>query len=432
MPRTPRPAAAALLAVTAVLPTAPARATTWTYSRVVTTPRVWRPNEVVLSDNGRVLVEVGNLDAPGTGTSTTSDPAQVVAYDLQTKKATLVSTGLDGKPVTAYTAKVSVSADGRYVVYESAASNLVTQDTNGSTDVFVYDLKTRRTLRAGLDAAGKELPRGAYDGGISPDGTQATFTSCSKVTLPVDGAACSIYVRNLRTGRIVTLAPNGKGGVSFANTARFGAGTSRYVTFTAPGSSKITPDSTDDYHSRGYVYDLTKRTVVRVPDAAVTVQGMTTQEEFANVTVDRTGTWVASRQQSYLPQSIGIDDLRYVLTNLATGATVKLGDAAVPAFCCAPPPVFSGDGTTVVYGVAETDAAGNRFDAVYRRTLKTGAVERLSVAATQPCASDTGCSHPTTTMVATGRTSNRVFVLTALRQTSDDTDGWPDVYLAAM
>src|SRR5256885_11158068 len=47
----------------------------------------------------------------------------------------------------------SVSADGRRVAFDSGASNLVSDDTNGRDDVFVHDRLTGQTIRASVDPA---------------------------------------------------------------------------------------------------------------------------------------------------------------------------------------------------------------------------------------------------------------------------------------
>ena len=63
-----------------------------------------------------------------------------------------------------------MSADGRYVAFVSAATNLVPGDANGSWDVFVHDHQTGQTERVSVDSAGVEGNH--YSGGprISTDG----------------------------------------------------------------------------------------------------------------------------------------------------------------------------------------------------------------------------------------------------------------------
>ena len=50
-----------------------------------------------------------------------------------------------------------ISTDGRFVVFESWASNLVASDKNNSEDVFLFDRATATIERVSVDSAGKEL-----------------------------------------------------------------------------------------------------------------------------------------------------------------------------------------------------------------------------------------------------------------------------------
>jgi Tol biopolymer transport system component len=77
----------------------------------------------------------------------------------------------------AYSADPSISANGRYVAFYSDAANLVGLDTNGFGDVFVRDRLDRKTRRVSLTAGGSELNDLAYDGSISADGRFVCFNS---------------------------------------------------------------------------------------------------------------------------------------------------------------------------------------------------------------------------------------------------------------
>jgi len=59
----------------------------------------------------------------------------------------LISLGIDGHGSDGASFTPSISADGRYVAFASAASTLVAGDTNNAEDVFVYDRVTRTTER---------------------------------------------------------------------------------------------------------------------------------------------------------------------------------------------------------------------------------------------------------------------------------------------
>ena len=78
-----------------------------------------------------------------------------------------------------------LSGDGRFVVFVSAATNLVPDDTNGTTDVFVRDLRRRTTERVSLDPAGRQLAWIVDRGpSISDDGSLVAFTAYTRIRCP--------------------------------------------------------------------------------------------------------------------------------------------------------------------------------------------------------------------------------------------------------
>ena len=71
----------------------------------------------------------------------------------------------------------SVSADGRYVAFASAAPNLVPGDTNGVSDVFVHDRQTAVTQRVSVTSAGSQLQESSASPSMTPDGRFVAFSS---------------------------------------------------------------------------------------------------------------------------------------------------------------------------------------------------------------------------------------------------------------
>jgi Tol biopolymer transport system component len=71
----------------------------------------------------------------------------------------------------------ALSADGRYVLFESAATNLVSGDLNGQSDVFVRDRQAGTTARANVSSLGVQANGSSFGGFISADGRLVTFSS---------------------------------------------------------------------------------------------------------------------------------------------------------------------------------------------------------------------------------------------------------------
>src|SRR5262249_50886966 len=116
--------------------------------------------------------------------------------------------------------KPSASADGQRVVFESDAPNLVPGDTNGTTDVFLYDRGTGRVSVVSADRTG--LPPGnrdSIDPQISPDGRYVVFRSGASnlvqgLDTPIGAGSYNIFLRDLTTSQtqIVSINQNGDGG----------------------------------------------------------------------------------------------------------------------------------------------------------------------------------------------------------------------------
>src|SRR5512133_439302 len=80
----------------------------------------------------------------------------------------------------------SISADGRYVVFQSSANNLVPGDTNGTLDIFVHDRNGGTTTRVSVDSSG--VQGNGYSGkpSISADGRYVAFYSYAHNLVPGD------------------------------------------------------------------------------------------------------------------------------------------------------------------------------------------------------------------------------------------------------
>ncbi len=75
-------------------------------------------------------------------------------HDRTTSRTTLVSVSSKGKLGNGASLGPAVSADGRFVAFESLASNLVGADTNSTRDVFIHDRVTGATTRVSVGAGG--------------------------------------------------------------------------------------------------------------------------------------------------------------------------------------------------------------------------------------------------------------------------------------
>jgi Tol biopolymer transport system component len=89
----------------------------------------------------------------------------------------VISVNSAGEPADGPSSMPKVSGDGRYVIFSSAASNLVEDDTNSATDIFLHDLVTGQTERVSIDSYGQEGNADAGLPDISEDGRYISFFS---------------------------------------------------------------------------------------------------------------------------------------------------------------------------------------------------------------------------------------------------------------
>ncbi|MEZ5098535.1 MAG: hypothetical protein R3C15_01740 [Thermoleophilia bacterium] len=108
-----------------------------------------------------------------------------------------------------------ISADGTRVVFASAASNLVPDDTNGVLDVFVRDLAAGTTVRVSLKPDGTEIPEGGRDAAISAAGNRVAFVTAAALDASdTNGSQADVYVRDLAAGTTTLVSRQSLGGVS--------------------------------------------------------------------------------------------------------------------------------------------------------------------------------------------------------------------------
>lgn len=96
-----------------------------------------------------------------------------------------------------------ISADGRYVAFWSAADNLVPDDTNGATDIFIHDRQTGAVERISLAADGSQGNGASYGPALSADGQLVAFWSEATTLVPEDSnGVADIFVKDRRSGAI--------------------------------------------------------------------------------------------------------------------------------------------------------------------------------------------------------------------------------------
>src|SRR5260221_5887248 len=99
----------------------------------------------------------------------------------------------------------SISADGRYVTFDSYAANLVSGDVNGTQDVFLHDRATGWTSLVSLSSGGTQANSISREGRITPDGRFVAFESWASNLVNNDtNSAGDIFLRDLASWRVAS------------------------------------------------------------------------------------------------------------------------------------------------------------------------------------------------------------------------------------
>ena len=122
-------------------------------------------------------------------------------HDRNTGTTTRVNPALDGIESDGDSFTPRLSATGRVIAFQSNATNLVDGDSNGADDVFVHDLDTSATTRISEGASGEQGNQASFDPTISADGSTVAFVSSADNLVAGDtNAARDVFVRRRDAG----------------------------------------------------------------------------------------------------------------------------------------------------------------------------------------------------------------------------------------
>ena len=219
-----------------------------------------------LSADGRYVAFVSlasNLVAEDT-----NGTYDVFVHDRESGETTRVSVATDGTQSDAYSgsSEGSLSADGRYVVFGSGASNLVAGDTNGARDVFVHDRESGETTRVSVatDGTQSDAYSGSSEGSLSADGRYVVFGSgASNLVAGDTNGARDVFVHDRESGETtrVSLATDGTQGDGDSYEGSLSAD-GRYVAFMSDGSNLVAGDTNG--HTDIFVHDRESGETTRV------------------------------------------------------------------------------------------------------------------------------------------------------------------------
>jgi Tol biopolymer transport system component len=190
----------------------------------------------------------------------------ILVRDRLRQTTDLVSVGRDGSEGDGSSGTPAMSADGRVVAFASRASNLVARDRNREWDVFVRDLITGGTRRVSVGMGGRQPNGPSGQPSLSPDGRFVAFRSAASNLVRRDtNGVPDVFVRNMRTGvtRRVSVGAREQQANAASETPLVSAG-GRAVAFTSEASNLVAGDTNGvpDVFVRHLVRGFTRRASV--------------------------------------------------------------------------------------------------------------------------------------------------------------------------
>ena len=263
----------------------------------------------------------------------TNEATDIFVHDLQTSTTTRVSVGEAGVQANSHSDSPAISADGRYIAFSSYAANLVPGDTNDTTDVFIHDRQTSTTTRVSVGEAGAQANYASNQPAISAGGRYVAFISDANNLVPGDTNDTTdvfIYDRLTSTTTRVNVGEAGAQ-ANYYSDALAVSGDGRFVAFDSVANNLVSNDT--GFVKDVFVHDRQTSTTTRVSVGEAGTQG---------------------NADSYEPEIS--DDGRYIAfisnaTNLVVGATSSA------------PNVFIHDrqlSTTTLVNVGEAGVPGNQ------------------------------------------------------------------------
>jgi len=334
----------------------------------------------------------------------------------------------------------SISADGRYIAFQSSSTNLVTGDTNGVSDIFVKDTQTGITTRVSTTSAGAQsvIGPGSYSPSISADGRYVAFASDMRDLVSGDtNFKTDIFVKDRQTGAIVRVSTDSAGTESTAlSDLPSISADGRYIAFESSAPNLVAGDTNNAKDV--FVKDTTTGTTVRVStdSAGIQAAGISSAPR-----INADGRYVVFESGAANLLGTGIDTnglIDVFVKDTQAGTTTRVstdgaGNQATGGLSDGPS--ISADGRYVAFLSFATNLLGTGVDTnargdVFVKDRQTGSIVRISTdsSGTQAIGGPSNGDYFIPAMSADGRFV--AFEFNATNLVSGDTNGLWDVFLS--
>jgi len=226
-----------------------------------------------ISQDGRYVAFVSNaVNLVSGDTNRNSDVFVRDMVDHHTVRASVANNGTQGNWASGNSG-IALSANGRYVAFASAATNLLPSDFKNSTDIFVRDLVKQSTVCASMSSGGVQANGDCRAPSISADGRYVVFASTATNLVYNDSnGQRDIFLRDLHDGVTTRLSVNtaGQQGDNWSDTPVISAD-GHFVAY-ASAATNLAPGDTNNMADI-FVYEIATKTTTRVSQSRDRQQG---------------------------------------------------------------------------------------------------------------------------------------------------------------
>jgi ribosomal protein L14 len=357
----------------------------------------------------------------------TNGVSDIFLRDRARKRTIRISVGGQHRQANGESHTANLSPNGRYVVFESYATNLVKGDTNGTWDVFLRDVAKKKTYRISVNSAGTQGNGASADPVVSADGRYVDFESSASNLIPNDsnGAVTDVFERDRSTHKtiLVSVSTTGKHGNGSSSDPRMST-TGRYIVFESRATNFVKGDTAGETDIM--FRDMSTHKTTRVSVNSNEHQG-NAGSYSARVTPD--GRFVVF--ESFSSNLAGTDNNHAAdvfLRDRAAGKTYRISVSSNerPGNGYSSDPSISANGRFVAFESAATNFTGHDANAhvdAFIRDRATGTTRCLSLTRSGRTG-NAASSDPT--LSADGKTV--VFESWASNLVKRDTNGHKDVF----
>lgn len=298
--------------------------------------------------------------------------------DRLTGQTVRISIGTGGHQANGDSSLPSMSPDGRYVAFISDATNLVPGDTNGEFDVFVRDVSAGTTRRVSVGAGGQQANSRSSNPAISADGQTIAFLSFASNLVPGPAVDEDIFVRDLRRGstRRVSVAVDG----GLRNNDSLGepaiSADARYIAYDSKSSNLVPGDTNGE--GDVFVLDRVRGTTRRVSVSSAGAQG---DNESSRPVISADGRYIgfmtSAQNLAPNPTAIGV-----VIRDTVAGTTVQASYAPDGTPSLGIFPSMSADGQVIAFQAIPEHEPVPLDGQIFVRDLRLRQTKKITVTPT--------------------------------------------------